>query len=207
MDQEKMFQFMLKEYEMLYSKFEMHYKAVEKTIGLFFLIIGGLISANGFLLKDIKQFSLFSLSEFQTFCCFFIFIIGSIVLLKVIEHRLLIITYVKNLNQNRKWFNNNSKGEIQLYSLFETTYKSPKYYKKFRHFYWEVLGMSILNNIFSALFLINFVQKFGLKSKFAETLNWLFLLCIIGIGTLGFLIYYKLRAKKEEENLGKKILN
>src|SRR5690606_11457834 len=145
----KLFGFMLKEYEMLYSKFEMHYNSVEKTIGLYFLIIGAIVSANGFFIKNDPLFSIFSLSEFQIACCFFIFIVGTIVSLKIIEHRLLIITYVKNLNQNRKWFNENiANNDIQKYSLFEASYKSPKYYKKYRHFYWEVMGIAIINSSF-----------------------------------------------------------
>lgn len=78
---DKMFEFMLKEYEMLYSKFEMHYAAVEKTIGLYFLIIGAIVSANSLFIKSDVSFSIFSLSEFQISCCFFIFIVGTIVLL------------------------------------------------------------------------------------------------------------------------------
>jgi hypothetical protein len=89
------YEFMLKEYEMLYSKFEMHYAAVEKTIGIYFLIIGGILSTNSFLIKDWNNFSIFFISDFQVFCCLFISTIGFITSMKVIEHRLLIIAYVK----------------------------------------------------------------------------------------------------------------
>ena len=55
------FEFMIKEYEMLYSKFEMHYSAVEKTISFYILIIGAIISTNSFLLKNEEDFSVFNL--------------------------------------------------------------------------------------------------------------------------------------------------
>lgn len=204
---DKMFEFMLKEYEMLYSKFEMHYAAVEKTIGLYFLIIGAIVSANGLFIKSDASFSIFSLSEFQISCCLFIFIVGTIVLLKVIEHRLLIITYVKNLNQNRKWFNENvANGELQKYSLFEASYKSPKYYKKYRHFYWEVLGVAVINCSFFALFVINLSKLFNLKSVYSSIINWLVFLIIIFIGTIIVLKYYKKRAKNDEAKLEEKNL-
>lgn len=61
---EHAFQFMLKEYEMLYSKFDMHYNAVEKTITLYLVIIGAIISSNSFLIKNINEFNLFQLSDF-----------------------------------------------------------------------------------------------------------------------------------------------
>lgn len=202
-----MFDFMLKEYEMLYSKFEMHYKAVEKTIGLFFIIIGGVVSANGFFIKNIDAFSIFSLSEFQISCCFFIFILGSIVCLKTIEHRLLIITYVKNLNQNRKWFNEKiANQELQKYSLFAASYKSPKYYKKYRHFYWEVMGVSIINGSFFALFLINIVQIFEFKSNCFLILNWFWFFVLVLIVTLLFLKYYRKRAQNCETELSQRDL-
>lgn len=199
---DKMFQFMLKEYEMLYSKFEMHYKAVEKTIGLYFLIIGAIVSANSFFIKKIDVFSIFDLSEFQLICCFFIFLLGTIATFKTIEHRLLTITYVKNLNQNRKWFNEKiAAGELQKYSLFEASYKSPKYYKRFRHFYWEILGTALINCSFFAIFLVNIFKSIGLESKCYILLNWTFFCLIVSIFTAIQMKLYKIRASKEESGL------
>lgn len=206
-DLDKMFEFMLKEYEMLYSKFEMHYNSVEKTIGLYFLIIGAIVSANGFFIKNDSLFSLFSLSEFQIICCFFIFIVGTVVSLKIIEHRLLIITYVKNLNQNRKWFNENiANKELQKYSLFETSYKSPKYYKKYRHFYWEVMGIAIINSSFLSLFIINSIRIFNFQSIFSNLINWSCFFAIVITGCAIFLKYYKKRAENDEAKLENKDL-
>ena len=203
----QMFEFMLKEYEMLYSKFEMHYSAVEKTIGLYLLIIGAIVSANGFLIKDIRFFSIFELSEFQGICSFFVFIIGSITCLKVIEHRLLIITYVKNLNQNRKWFNEKvTSNELQKYSLFEATYKSPSYYKKYRHFYWEILGITIINSSFLSLFIINFFQIFSFESTHFFIINWIWFFVILSLSSAAFMGHYRRRAKTEEDNLKNKNL-
>jgi len=204
---DKVFQFMLKEYEMLYSKFEMHYGAVEKTITLYFVIIGAIISSNSFYIKDFNSFSIFELSNFQIFCCLFIFIVGSVTILKVIEHRLLIITYVKNLNQNRKWFSEKvSNNELQKYSMFEASYKSPKYYKKYRHFYWEVLGLSIINSSFVSLFLINVFKLLKIDSKFHNFINWVWYILISILFIILFFVYYKNRAKSEEKNLESKDL-
>ncbi len=205
--EDQAFQFMLKEYEMLYSKFEMHYSAVEKTITLYFVIIGAIISSNSFLIKDFNSFSIFELSNFQIFCCFFVFIVGSVTVFKVIEHRLLIITYVKNLNQNRKWFSDKvGNNELQKYSMFEVSYKSPKYYKKFRHFYWEVLGLSIINSSFISLFLINIFKLLENKSKYHGFFNCLWYIIISIILVLSFLQYYKKRGECEEEKLESKNL-
>lgn len=204
---ENTFLFMLKEYEMLYSKFEMHYSAVEKTISLYFIIIGAILSANSFFIKDFNNFSIFSLTEFQIFCCIFIFILGSVNLLKVIEHRLLIITYVKNLNQNRKWFIEKfEKEQLQKYSIFETTYKSPKYYKKYRHFYWEVLGIGIINSSFLSLAIINLLRIFQLQSKYYIIINWLFFILISLISTILFMGYYKFKGNHMEKDLLKRNL-
>lgn len=198
---------MLKEYEMLYSKFEMHYKAVEKTIALYYIIIGAIISANSFFIKNIEYFSVFNLSGFQIFCSFFIFIFGSIVSFKVIEHRLLIITYVKNLNQNRKWFNKKiANKKLRKYSLFGASYKSPKYYKRYRHFYWEILGLSITNCSFLALFIINLFKLLECSSTYYKAINWVWFFLIVIISTYLFMLYYKTRAKTEEKKLSQKKL-
>jgi hypothetical protein len=197
MENEK-FQFMIKEYEMLYSKFEMHYAAVEKTIGLFFLIVAAIVSANGFLISEINSFSIFSLSEFQMACAAFIFATGSIAVLKVIEHRLLIITYVKTLNQNRKWFDQHVMNEdLEKYSIFGLSYKTPKYYKKYRHFYWEVLGISLLNSTFIALFLVNSGKNFNWVSSHYEIINWTLFIGVSAVFSCLPIIYYKKRATKE----------
>lgn len=183
----------------------MHYNSVEKTISLYFIITGAIISANSFFIADLQEFSLFKFSEFQIACCFFIFVVGTIFLLKVIEHRLLIITYVKNLNQNRKWFdevvsNNTLKG----YSLFHTSFTSPKYYKKFRHFYWEVMGLGTVNSVFFALFLINLFKKLNFNSNHSHIINWAWLIGVSLVGIIVSLQYYRHRGNTEEEKLHKR---
>ncbi len=198
----KLFNFMLKEYEMLYSKFEMHYNAVEKTIGLYFLIIGAIISAGSVFIKDFEKFSVFNLTQFQIFSCFFISIVGTISLFKVIEHRLLIITYVKNLNQNRKWFNTEIANDtLQGYSLFHTSFSSPKYYKKYRHFYWEVMGIATINSSFLALFIINLAGTLKFESPFFIAINWFWFIFLITVSVFSFMKYYKFRGNREEKNL------
>lgn len=199
---EKKFQFMLKEYEMLYSKFEMHYSAVEKTITVYFLIIGGMLSANSVLIKDWDNFSLFSLRDFQIFCCLFISIIGFVTTMKIIEHRLLIITYVKNLNLNRKWFfDSYGENELQAYSIFEATGETPKYYKPFRHFYWEILGIATVNSAFLSVFIINLVAMFKFQSVYCVLINWAWFALITLIETAIILVIYKKRGDKEEAKL------
>ena len=197
-----MFEFMLKEYEMLYSKFEMHYNSVEKTIGLYFLIVSAVVSANSFFIKKKASFSIFELSEIQGVCCLFIFIIGTITCLKIIEQRLLIITYVKNLNQNRRWFNKNVAGqELQKFSLFEATYRSPKYYKRYRHFYWEIMGVALINSSFLALFLINFFKQFDHYSPYHYIINCLWFVIISILGVIILFLHYKNRGETEEKSL------
>lgn len=193
---------------MLYSKFEMHYGAVEKTITLYFVIIGAIISSNSFFIKDFSNFSIFNLSNFQIYCCLFIFIVGSVTIFKIIEHRLLILTDVKNLNQNRKWFYENvGNNELQKYSMFEATYKSPSYYKRYRHFYWEVLGLSIVNSSFISLFFINIFQLFAISNEYYKIINWVCYICISIVTVVLFFSYYKRRAESEEEKLENKILS
>jgi hypothetical protein len=180
----------------------MHYSAVEKTIGLYILIIGGILSTNSFMIKQSSTFSIFALNNFQIFCSFFISTVGLITTLKVIEHRILIITYVKSLNLNRKWFFDNiTPNEFIKYSLFTASYKSPKYFKRFRHFYWEILGISIINSSFFALFFINIFKNIGFQSKHAELSNWLFFVIICIIVSALSMGYYKVRGEHEELDL------
>lgn len=192
---------------MLYSKFDMHYSAVEKTFAVYFLIIGGILSANSVIVKNWNAFSIFKLSDFQIFCCLFISTIGFVTTMKIIEHRLLIITYVKNLNLNRKWFfDNYGENELNAYSIFEANEKSPKYYKPFRHFYWEILGIGAINSSFLSLVIINLVVTFNLQSKHYILLNWVwFAIITITITSVNIFIY-RWRGNSEENKLEKKNL-
>ena len=205
-DQDKKFQFMLKEYEMFYGKFEMHYSAVEKTIFIYFLILGGTLSASSLSIKNWGNFSIFNLNNLQIIFSVFISAIGLITILKIVEHRLLIIKYVKGLNLNRKWFFDNcGKNDLEAYSIFEASEKSPKYYKPFRHFFWEVLGMTAINSSFLSIATINLGRKLlNLKSKDYRIYNWGWFFILFITMTILVIKYYKWRGQKEENELKNK---
>lgn len=196
------FDFMLKEYEMLYSKFEMHYSAVEKSVAVFLLIVGAILSTSSLTIKDFESFDFFKISQFHLIGCLIMSILGFIITLKVIEHRLLVITYVKSLNLNRKWFQDNfDQVELSKYSLFKAGFDSPKYYKKFRHFYWEILGLATIVSIFCSLFTINILKKIGCTSKYYEAINWTAFVILTLIVTILIMGIYKQRGEHEEKRL------
>ena len=183
------FQFMLKEYEKLYSKFEMHYQAVEKSINFYIIVIGAIISLQGLVYKT-EQISIFSLTGIQLLFLLITVIFGNIIYFKVVEHRILIIAYVKSLNLNRKWFLDNSEDpELSKYFFFKADVKSPLYYKPFRHFYWEALGLSAMNALLLSLFIVNsFIRMFAIESTHALKNN-----CITIIILAIILAYFSVR--------------
>lgn len=200
------FQFMLKEYEKLYSHFDMHYSAVDKTINFYFVLIGAIISITSFSGKIIIQTGIFELSEIQLLFLFVLAIIGTVIYLKVIEHRLLVIAYVKSLNLNRKWFEKHSEDlAINDFLYFKTGVESPPFYKRFRHFYWEAIALGFINSLLLALFLINIEKKIIIiLSKDAIVYNCLFLASISVILTSLHLYYYKKRGMTEDKALRKR---
>lgn len=209
MGDKETFDFMLKEYELLYSKFEMHYSAVEKTIGVYILVIGGILSANGFLSEKLDTFSLFDLSQFQLVCSTFLGLLGFFVIMKVIEHRLLIIAYVKSVNLNRKWFIDNANAPtLYKYMYWEANPEHPKFYKPFRHFFWEVVGLSSINGVFIAISIINIVKiMFTFESDYAEIFNWAYFITILVVATLVMVLTYKRRGKAEEAEMATRAYN
>jgi hypothetical protein len=197
------FNFMLKEYEMNDNKFEMHYTAVEKTITVFFIIIASIISANGFLLKKPGEFNIFFLTDFQVFSSLFISLIGFITTLKVMEHRILIIKYVKSLNLIRRWFwDKLGHAELSKYSIFKATYESPRYYSKYSHFFWEIFGLASINSVFISTFLINIsIKIFNLSSDHYKTINWIWFILLVFLFSFSSTVIYRKRGEKEEKKI------
>jgi hypothetical protein len=201
-DKGSAFDYMIKEYELLYSKFEMHYNAVEKTISLYLLVTGAVFSANGFIIKDWAKFSIFNLSDFQILSSLFVSLIGVFTIMKVIEHRILIIAYVKSVNLNRKWFIDRfPEDQLREYAYFEATIHSPKFYKPFRHFFWEIAGISAINSLFVALFFIGIFKGVGVTSKHYLVIDWMWLIAIAFAFTTVMIIIYKKRGEAEERGL------
>ena len=203
------FQFMIKEYEKLYSKFEMHYTAVEKSINFYIIIVGAVISLQSLIYKKEDRISLFSLTGIQMLLLLIVSIFGYIIFLKVLEHRILIIAYVKSLNLNRKWFLDNSEDvTLGKYFFFKADVKLPEYYKRFRHFYWEALGIAAMNSIILSLIIINaFIRLFQLKAVHALAFNCFYVVLITVILTYVSLEIYKYRGTQENDKLNKRIIS
>lgn len=201
------FQFMLKEYEKLYGKFDMHYQAVEKSINFYFVLIGAVISFNGLVYTKFDGIEIFNLSGFQIIFLMILCLLGFLVFFKVIEHRLLIIAYVKSLNLNRKWFLENSEDKnLSSFLYFKADVSEPKFFKPFRHFYWESTGLAAINSIFCALFIINLVIRtkffYSQNSVFVNSLLFVFLFFSL---IYFHILYYKLRGEKEEKKVQKRL--
>lgn len=197
------FQFMLKEYEMLYGKFQMHYEAVEKTINFYFILIGAVVSLSSLLGTKDTALEVFKFNGFQMLLIVIFAILGTQVFFKVVEHRLLLIAYVKSLNLNRKWFLDNADvTNLDKYLYWKATPLNPVFYRKHRHFYWETISLASINGFITSLLLINLTIKLDLFfSEFALRLNVVFLI-VIGVGfTLLQMFYYTNRAKREQKAL------
>jgi len=197
------FQFMLKEYEKLYSKFEMHYNAVEKSINFYVIIVGAIISLQSLLYNKAERISLFSLTGIQMLLLLIVSLFGYIIFLKVLEHRILIIAYVKSLNLNRKWFLDNSEDStLDQYFFFKADVKSPEYYKKYRHFYWEALGIATINSIILSLLIVNaFIRLFHATATHALAFNCLFVVIITCILSYISIKIYKARGTQETNKI------
>jgi hypothetical protein len=194
------FQFMLKEYEMLYGKIDMHYQAVEKSITFYFVLIGAVISLNGLVYSKSDKIQIFNLSGLQNIFLVILCVLGLLIYFKVIEHRLLIIAYVKSLNLNRKWFLDNSEDKsLGDYLYFKASVANPKFYKKFRHFYWEAAALSTINSLCFSVLIINlFVNTFNFTSNNAIRINFIWLIILTAALIYFHLLYYKLSGNKKE---------
>lgn len=195
------FQFMIKEYEKLYGKLDSHQSAVEKTIQFYYVLIGALVSFNAAF--DKGELNVFKLEGAKFFVFFIIAIVGVITYFKIVEHRLLIIAYVKSINLNRKWFVENSDYEtIEEYLFWKADVTNPPFYKPFRHFYWESLGIAIIASLFLAIIIINcLIHLFTLESKHAGLINWLWVIIITFITTYLLMLYYKKKGNYEENKV------
>ncbi len=199
---EEVFLFMLQEHEIYHGMFERHYRATERAISFYFVLIAGIMSLNGFLMTDGKSFSLFNLSDMQLCSCLFLGGFGVVVIFNVLEHRLLMLKYVKNVNMNRQWFHERySNEELARYTLFLTGGRTPHLYVKYQPFWWEMLGLVIIVSIFLALLAIGLVQELGYTSSYYKQVNGVALILLTLGLTLLLMLAYKRRSVNTEKNI------
>lgn len=191
------FIFMLKEYEMLYAAFDRHSKAVEKSITFFWIFIGAMVSLQGLIYKQATELALFNLTSIQLLLLSIIVILGGITAVNIIEHRLLYIAYVKSINLTRKWFVDHSEDEnVEKYLFFEASVKSPTYFKERRHFYWETLGVLLIESMLFSLLITNISARY-LQFSPSGTL-WLFIRLGGTLLLLGMCCYQKMLSMRDE---------
>jgi hypothetical protein len=199
------FAFMLQENDKAYQMIERHFDSAEKSTTSYLVIIAAVVSINGYLQKE-KEFSIFQLTDFQILCAFFITIIGTIILLKVIEHRLIIISYTKTLNLNRNWFVDNlSTIELKKYLFWAPKVNQPQYYRPFKHFFWELMGLATINSPFLSICVVNLFMRFNFNSKHAKIINWVSFISISVVSVLLMMFIYKIKAEKEEKKVFERI--
>jgi hypothetical protein len=198
----EVFEFMLQENAKTYEEFDRHFDSIEKTFTLYLAIIAALITVIGYLYKDKNNIHLFALNDFEIFCSAFIVIIGIFSFFKVMEHRLLVISYTKSLNLNRKWFVDRFKNlNLSEYLFWKADVSQPKYYRPYRYFYWELLGLATLNAPFLSFFIINLITKFNFRSENYLVLNWLSFF-VISAAYIVFMMYlYRKKSNSLEAEL------
>lgn len=202
------FQFMLKEYEMQYGHFERHYEAVEKSFRFFLLIVGAISSFVGILYKDqdLRKFELYDLAVLPIVLLALTSIFGLLIFLRIIEHRLLIIEYVKALNLNRRWFADQSPNKSNLikYMYWKPQIARPHFFSWFNHFFWEAASMAFIVGSFSAISILNiWIRLFGVQSDNANFFNSLVFLALTLLITFLLMLIYKLRADIRQKNMNK----
>lgn len=186
---EKDFELMKLEYQFYSEKADLHYRAVESTMRLYFVLIAGFMSLIAYVYKD--NFEVLQLNQLNFLILGIttvLFIIGLITYFKVAEHRLLLLNYIRSLNAIRSWFIDNSSIKEE-YFLFKPDKRKPLYFRRFRHFYWELLGIASLNSFWALMLVYNLLPAINI---------------LILPGVCVFLVilqmsYYRFRAKKKEK--------
>ncbi len=189
MSVEKDFELMKLEYQFYSDKADLHYRAVESTIRLYFILVAGFMSLVAYVYKDnFENLQINQLNVLILGITCILFIIGLITYFKVAEHRLLLLNYIRSLNAVRSWFVDNSSLS-QDYFLFSPDKKKPAYFKRFRHFYWELLGIATLNSFWVLILIYN---------VWSSVNAWILPMACLILITLQ-MSYYRLRAKRKEK--------
>jgi hypothetical protein len=185
---EKMEKLMELEYTFYSDKCDMHYKAVENAIKIYFIVIGLVISVFTAIYKDQKDlYNLMQSNSTLIIAELILWLVGCITFFRVLEHRLLILSYVRSLNGVRKWFCDTSSINARSYFLYKPDPNLPKYYNKNGHFMWELLGLALINSCWLVLMTLGTLR-----------LNFIFLILIYIISTCIQMVLYKHIARIRE---------
>lgn len=182
-------EFMKLEYQFYSEKSELHYKAVDATIRLYFILIAGFMSVLAYVYKDnLEAFIICKINILLLGILAILFVIGLITLFKIIEHRILLLSYIRSLNGVRRWFIDNSEVS-EDYFIYKADKTQPAYFKRFRHFYWEILGIAFINSFFGIILLYNALPN----TKF------FYLIIVIVLITFFQMFFYKKRSQNKEK--------
>jgi len=198
------FIFMMKEYEMFHASFDRHSKAVEKSITFFWIFIGAMVSLQGLIYE--QPLSLFRLTGLQLLLLGAIVVLGGINTVNIIEHRILYITYVKSINLTRKWFLDQSEDtNLGKYLFFEPRVDSPAYFKWKRHFFWETLGVILIESMLLSLWLTNVLIEWASRLVNSISIKLIIFIFFCVICLLLGMYFYKLNLNNRDKDLRSKI--
>lgn len=186
---EKDFELMKLEYQFYADKADLHYRAVEATMRLYFILVAGFMSLIAYVYQD--DFAALEINKMNVLMLGIIsvlFIIGLTTFFKVAEHRLLLLSYIRSLNGVRSWFIDNCNLD-EKYFLFKPDKSQPLYFRRFRHFYWELMGIALINSIWALVLSYNLFPKLKV--------HWFVLLSIVMIVLQ--MLYYRIRAYRKDK--------
>lgn len=151
--------FMLKEYEKLYDLYKIHYDYADKMIKNFLLVIGAFLSIVSFVYKDnYDSIDLYDFNQLVEISLYITSIACTSIYLMLLENRIKLIYYVRSVNNIRKWAVSKNTDIKQFLSL-PSDPSTPKYFRWFKGFFWELFAFGLLNSIIVGLSILHLLRS------------------------------------------------
>jgi hypothetical protein len=163
LDKSEELEFLLTEYEGIYTFIQIHYTTSEKIMQTFLLILGFLVSAIAWLYDgNHAAFDLFKLQYPIPHISFVVAVIGYLFFMMATEHRIKVIYYARCLNSIRATMKNRFRW-VTSPTLLPTSVKVPPYFVYGRDFFWELLAFAFMNAFATAVAAIAFLNNLNMQ--------------------------------------------
>lgn len=188
------FEFILAEYEGIFTLIQINYATSEKIMQALLLILGFLASVIAWRNDGNHSFDIFNLESPLPHICLVVAIIGFLLFMMAVEHRLKVIYYVRCLNSIRAEMKSRFKWDM-VPTLLPTSIRLPPYCAWGKDFFWELLAFSALNSFALAASVISFWNN-GKTSAFTYGMGPFAF--VVGIVVIMHIAVFKTRARLQD---------
>jgi len=183
-------EFVIKEFEVMHESVALHYRIIERIFYLYAIVASIPFLAMAYVLKTPIDLIDGTFTSSLIIILLFVVTLGIMIFRLVIEHKLKVINYIRNINGIRA-FMISKHDNIKNFSLMPTKTDFPKYFDILRDFFWEASIIAFTNSVLVSLLITNLLEISSIPRR-----KLVFFASVFAIWSVQFLWYWRIAKAK-----------